>query len=156
MVKTLADHFAETRGAAIQYLGRQLHKSLELAVRTGDSLELRFVRSTESPVQGVGLKCKHCRVGIAGTAAANVALWRDTAPDCVTVNVLNAKNAAQVVLFNQWRDEKHGSTMYHLNNAAIEILKQADGSLLLRCSDGWGAPNFEDLVLEVRVSEARQ
>jgi hypothetical protein len=54
------------------------------------------------------------------------------------------------VFVNQWRDEKFGSTMYRLNNAAMEILPQEDGvSVVMRCSDGWGEPDFDDLVIQL-------
>lgn len=59
------------------------------------------------------------------------------------------EGGARVVITNQWRDEKYGSTMYKLNNAAMEVLDQTDGSLLLRCSDGWGDADFNDLVVQV-------
>ena len=155
MTRTLADRFDEAKGAPIDYSGRSLHKSLKLPVSTGDSLELRFLRSSDRPVQGVGLKCENCRVKIAGIVAASAALWRETASDHVAIDIVNARNAAQLILFNQWRDEKHGSTMYHLNNAAMEIVEQPDAALLLRCSDGWGEPDFQDLVVELRVKTAR-
>jgi hypothetical protein len=54
-------------------------------------------------------------------------------------------------VLDQWKDMKYGSTMYRLNDAAMQIDHGADGSLLFKCSDGWGQPDFGDLIFEVRM-----
>jgi len=154
MSETLSKRFEAANGATIFYEGRELHRSLVLPVSRGDSLDLRFVRSTERPVQGFGIKCERCQVKVADTLATNVALWRDTAPSEITINVAKAKPGARILIRNYWRDEKYGTTMYYLNNAAIEIVYRADGVIVLHCSDGWLGPDFEDLVAEIRVRSA--
>jgi hypothetical protein len=150
---TFADRFECTKGAPIQHEGRELHTSLTLQVASGDTIAITFLHTTDRPVQGIGIKCEKCEVSIAGTTSRSIGLWTDTAPRDVTIKVGKAKAGARLVLVNQWRDEKYGSTMYRLNNAAMEIVQQPDGSILARCSDGWGEPNFNDLVFQAIPSK---
>jgi hypothetical protein len=146
-MQTFAEQFAATKGGPIHYDRRELHWTYWLAVNGGDEIALRFLRSADSPLQGIGIKAEKCHVQVANVTAKSLGLWTDTAPKDVLLRVVKAKRGARVGFFNQWRDEKYGSTMYHLNNAAMEIQPQPDGSALLRCSDGWGEPDFNDLVL---------
>lgn len=150
-MQTFTERFEAANGGPIQHEGRELQKSFSLPVKKGDSFELRFLRAAERPVQGLGLKCEGCKLMIADTVAASIALWTDTAPESVSIQVVKAKPGARVIIFNQWRDEKYGSTMYHLNNAAMEIVPQPDGWITLRCSDGWGDPDFNDLIAALRL-----
>ena len=150
---TFTDQFESTNGAPIQYDGRELHAKLVLAAANGDTIALRFLRSADRPVQGIGITCEHCEIRVAGTMAKSIGLWTDTAPKAVTLEVVKAKTGARVIFFNQWRDEKDGSTMYRLNNAAMELVPQPDGSILARCSDGFGEPDFNDLVFQLTHRE---
>lgn len=146
-MQTFAEHFAAANGGPIQYERRKLYWTYWLTVKEGDEISLRFVRAIDSPVQGLGIKTEKCHVQVADTTAKSIALWTDTAPKEVNLRAVKAKAGARIGLFNQWRDEKYGSTMYHLNNAAMEVQAQPDGSFLIRCSDGWGEADFNDLVL---------
>jgi len=148
-MQTLRDLFDIAGRGPIHFEGRELRASLVFDVTKNDKVNLRFQRATDSPVQGLGVECRKCELRIANTVAKNLALWTDTAPKEVLLEVVRAKPGATITIFNQWRDEKYGSTMYHLNNAAIEVVAQADGSVLLRCSDGWGEPDFDDLVVSL-------
>ena len=134
------------KGVPIRYGGRDLYRAYRLEVREGDTLSIRFLKNVDRPVQGIGLKCHKCKLQVAGTEAANLALWVDTAPPTVVVRIAKAKPGATVLVSNLWRDEKHGTTMYYINNAAMDVVAQPDGSLLFRCSDGWLGPDFGDLV----------
>ena len=146
---TFADQFQSTNGAPIRYDGRELHAKLNLQVKNGDTIELRFLRSAERPVQGIGITCGKCEIRVASTTAKRIGLWTDTALRTVTLEVVKAGTDAHVIFFNQWRDEKYGSTMYRVNNAAMELVPQPDASILVRCSDGWGQPDFNDLVFQI-------
>jgi hypothetical protein len=151
-MQTLADRFDEAGGDAITFEGRELRRDFTLPVANQAALIIEFLKYTDHPIQGLGLKAERCSIAVAGTIAKNIGLWTDTAPRRVELRVQRAGKSAAIRFFNQWRDEKYGSTMYHLNNAAMEVEQQPDGSFLLKCSDGWSTPNFEDLV--VRVSQA--
>ena len=138
-------------GQPIEYEGRRLHWTYTIAVTKEAMLTLLFLRAAERPVQGIGIKAEKCRLEIAGTRGTDIALWADTAPRRVPMRVSNPRNGALLRFWNQWRDEKHGTTMYRLNNAAMEVLPQPDGSVLFRCSDGWLGPDFDDLVFQTEM-----
>jgi hypothetical protein len=149
MGETLADLFDSANGRPICWHGRTLIPKYSVPVDSGDAFRMRFLGSVPSPVQGMGLHAENCSIRVASVVAKDIALWRDTAPDVVEFSIVRVKKGARVILTNQWRDEKYGSTMYRLNNAAIEVVPQDDGSVILRCSDGWGEPDFESLVVQL-------
>ena len=151
-MQTLADRFDAAEGGVITFEGRELRRDLRMPVQSDTTFVVEFLKSTSRPVQGLGLKAKNCSLVVTGTKGRSIGLWTDTAPRRVEVRVENVRTDAVIRFFNQWRDEKYGSTMYHLNNAAMEIDQQPDGSFVLKCSDGWSSPNFEDLV--VRIAQA--
>jgi len=150
---TFAELFDAAQGTSIRYQGRELHATYDVAVSQGQTITLRFLRSTHRPVQGVGIACHNCQIAIGETEAKNIALWTDTAPADVVLTITKAKSGARVTFVNQWRDEKFGSTMYRLNNAAMEILPGPNGLLDFRCSDGWGAADFNDLIFQLQLGE---
>jgi len=150
--RALADLLSKSEGGTIEVDGRSLRATHSVTVSEGASLRLVFLRSASAPVQGLGLHGVNCSLKIGGVTNKDLALWCDTAPRNVTCDVVNVKAGARVEITNQWRDDKYGTTMYKLNNAAMEVLEQADNSLLLRCSDGWGDADFNDLVVQVFVA----
>ena len=152
-----AAHWTEAPHDVIEYEGRKLRPHCVLAVSPGDSIEIRFERFTSRPVQGLGVALTGRRgaLEVASTRARQLALWTDTAPHQVSCRVVGVAPGTTLKITNQWRDEKYGTTMYSLNAAAMEILHETDGSVLLRCSDGWGTdPSFDDLVVRLRHAPA--
>jgi hypothetical protein len=147
---TFTQRFDAANGGPIEYEGRQLHAAHTLSVAEGDRIALQFLHSIDRPVQGLGVKCEKCEIAVAQAVAKSLALWTDTAPPDVELQIVKAGKGARVTFFNQWRDEKYGTTMYRLNNAAMDIVPQDDGSDVLRCSDGWGEQvDFNDLVVKL-------
>lgn len=146
---SLTDLFKSAAGTSINVDGRQLHQNFSLQVSEDDLIVISFLRSSDRPVQGLAINAQHCHIQVADTRARKIALWLDTAPERVELRVLKAKRGASLSIFNLWRDEKYGSTMYRLNNAAMQIDAQQDEVFLVRCSDGWGEPDFNDLVFQL-------
>ena len=67
----------------------------------------------------------------------------------------NARKPVQLIIYNVWRDEKYGTTMYGLNAAAMVVQQPRADEWTLACSDGWGVePDFSDLVVRL-VHERR-
>lgn len=60
-----------------------------------------------------------------------------------------AKGVRSLRIWNAWRD--NDLTQAWLGNAGMRVIPGEGGSLTLRCSDGEGEPDFDDLVAEVRV-----
>lgn len=54
------------------------------------------------------------------------------------------------MISNQWR-RPDGVEDEWTNNAGM-VVEESDRCVLLRCSDGIGAPTFDDLVAEVRLT----
>jgi hypothetical protein len=149
--------FMESNGEPISYQGRTLRDAYELSVTEGERLEIAFERATPSPVQGIGIgaNAKGVQLETNDQKGKQFVLWADTAPPRVEILVRKAKPNTPLRIWNVWRDEKYGMTMYGVNAAAIEVCDQSDGSVLLRCSDGWKGPDFEDLHVAVRRLPAR-
>ena len=148
---TLADEFKRTNSKSIVYEGRTLIRSYELPVEVGDKVCLTFVRFAKSPVQGIriSMREKGCTLELAAAGAADFVVWTDTAPRQVEVTVRKAKGKCHLMLWNVWRDEKYGTTLYGLNNAAIHVVEESPTQAVLNISDGWLGPDFEDLVVRV-------
>jgi hypothetical protein len=148
---TLKELFTKEKGGPITVDGRQLFSTYVVQVKDGEILKLDFLRSAARPVQGISLTAKRCQLEVSGSAGGGIELWTNSAPKHVELKVVRAKSGATVDIVNQWIDEKYG-TSRQVNNAAIEIEKQADDTLLLRCSDGVGETDFDDLVFQLVVS----
>jgi hypothetical protein len=140
------------RGEPIQFEGRTLWSAHWADVARDQQVVVSFERFTDKPVQGlmVAGRKRSLQLEVAGRRADQFVLWTDTAPREVSVRVVKAAPGDQLGFWNVWRDEKHDSLMYGLNAAAIHVSREADGSVLLNCSDGWRGPDFEDLVVRLR------
>ena len=155
--------FKESDNRPIEWEGHWLYPFLSLHVSRGDFLDISILRSAKAPIQGLSLSATSRKVELEtnGTSGRSFALWSDTAPKHTRVKVLRpVRSSAEIMIRNIWRDEKYGATMYALNAAAIQIDQQGDNEWVLRCSDGWGTPDFNDLIVLVRhvrsaLSEAR-
>lgn len=149
--------FSQSGGAPIEWEGVLLHRTLRVGAKRGDHFELSFVRFTEHPVQGlaVGSKDRNVQMECAGTKSHDFVLWTDTAPKHVAISVLKpVRKHAEIVIYNVWRDEKYGTTMYGLSAAAMQIVPHGQNEQIIRCSDGWLGPDFNDLVVLLRVVPA--
>jgi hypothetical protein len=153
MPADFAAQFEKSSGKPIEFNGRVLYPRFSIDVIRGDRLEISFLRFTETPVQGLSLGSENRNLDLecGGTRGHSFALWTDSAPKHIAVDIIRPVRAAvQLDIRNIWRDEKYGSTMYGLNAAAIQVESQDNGEFVLRCSDGSGEPDFNDLVALVR------
>src|SRR5262245_43870834 len=149
---TLSELFDASEARHIHWNGYELARDLVVKVGKGDEVHIRFLRSCDVPVQGIGITGKSCQLEISGTRSAHIGLWRDTAPAEVILRVATARSGATITFFNQWRDEKHGTTMYHVNNAAMQIEQESPNVFLVRCSDGWGPVDLSDLEFRIALN----
>jgi hypothetical protein len=149
---TFSEAFIANKGAPIPYGSSVLHWTYWIAIHADDNIEIIFERFKELPVQGICIAAENATLNIVGSPSPKFVLWTDTAPRHVTVRVVHAGADARVSIFNVWRDEQHGSMMYRVNNAAMQIQPQDDGSVVLRCSDGYGVEHvdFDDLVIRLQ------
>lgn len=150
-MSSLQDEFDRVDGRPIEYRGRTVCLSYWVKLTGRSRLTIRFLRAVVAPPQGLGLTAEACQLSVGRTSTRHMVLWRDTAPDTVHVEVTDTQPGARIGIMNQWRDEVYGTTLLGLNNAAMDVQPQLDGSLLMRCSDGCAGPDFNDLVVECRV-----
>lgn len=88
--------------------------------------------------------------------AKHITLWRDTAPKEICVVVVAKKNA-RLRVWNIWRDAINGQdvTQAWLRNSGMRIEPSGRPSeTVLRCSDGVGPVDFDDLVVGLKAFPA--
>ena len=149
--------FAASHGKPIEFGGQVLHLALNLAPDAMSRLHILFESSVSRPVQGLRIsarKPKH-KLRVQDTTARHLVLWRDTAPKHTEIELPSTRQPVPIVIYNVWRDEKYGTTLYGLNAAAMRVTEEGLGKWLLECSDGWGTDaNFSDLVARVVIEPA--
>jgi hypothetical protein len=143
------ERFIAARGGPIRHADRELIWTYQLHVSTRDIVRVRFRDYVRDPVQGLAIDCADCEVRIAEQAGTKFQVWTDSAPESFAIHVWRAKPGAQLKFFNVWGDASHSPMMYRLNNAAILVESQGTAEAVLRCSDGMGELQLDDLVVEI-------
>lgn len=144
--QNLSSLFAQARSNRIDLDG-PLFALLELP-HTLKGLTIEFVSTESAFRQGLSIKVRGGIAQINQVSAGTFALWTDTAPKVVDVDLRWTKKARRALqLWNIW--EINGITHAWLGNAAMRIDKQDEKSWLLHCSNGLGEPNFDDLVARI-------
>lgn len=140
--------FAEQQASQIDWNG-PLFSLYELSSEaTRLTVEIRSVGSALR--QGVRVKVRGGQLEIDGVEATDFALWHDTAPSQVQINIRwKGKGPRSLRIWNSW--EHNGVAHAWLGNAGMRIEEVEAGRYLLHCSDGEGEPEFDDLVVGVKV-----
>lgn len=116
---------------------------------TIEHLSVRFIAAKPDLRQGINIRLQGGVAYINRVPGNNFVLWADTAPNVVEISIeWKSRTRRSLQVWNVW--DTNGVTQAWLGNAAMKVDRD-DENWLLRCSDGIGQPNFEDLV--VRVSE---
>lgn len=149
MPETLADLFANAQSPVVDWQGAPVFAAYEFA-SVPEDLTVEFIASKSSPVQGLRMKIRGGVLTVNEVETDDLLLWRDTAPDYVTVHVRARKGTrASLKVWNVWRGGMDVVQAW-LGNAGMRVEESGVGQeLLLRCSDGEGPPAFDDL--EVRL-----
>ncbi|WP_294287983.1 hypothetical protein [uncultured Sphingomonas sp.] len=155
MTQALADLFADAQSPQLVWDGEMAYAIYEVSPAP-ETLTVEFLNAINAPVQGLTLKVNGGVLDVNGTESPEMLLWRDTAPDTVVVRVKSEPGARTACkLWNIWRGSMSGVDVAQawLGNAGMRIEQSGDGNqLLLRCSDGEGPVDFNNL--EVRVTLA--
>jgi hypothetical protein len=148
--ETFSDIFLREHTDLIVVEGREIRRRLVLpGIEPGGVLRVTFERYQTSVPQGINLSTKKGKFEAAGERSADIVLWVDTAPEVVDLRMTN-QVPADVVIWNTWRGWggwPTGSTGY----AGMLVETLNDHSWRLRCSDGVGGPDFDDLVVTVQL-----
>ena len=146
--KTLNERLAESKGEPFEYEGLTVHGIYRCEVHPDDTLQVRFVRWNAMIRQGLQLKINRGRLLVNGQSSKSGVLWMDTAPEVVEIVCQPPKAGATLSLWNTW--ERDGIVHAWLGNAGM-LVEQRDDAVVLKCSDGVGNPDFQDLVVELRL-----
>ena len=140
----LGDLFMEARSNRIEWHGKTVFSMYEMAV-DGPRVWVRILSHIDSPVQGIRITSLQ-RMRILDAESKKFILWADTAPQEFAVDLFGT--APHTVRFsNAWRGP-HASTQSWIGNAGM-LAEQSDELVVLRCSDGEGDPEFNDLTLQI-------
>lgn len=146
--KTLSERFAEQQTNQIDLDG-PLYSLFELPNDISE-FTVRFVSVKSQLPQGLRLRARGGVMTVGSTTTDDLVLWRDTAPDTVQVKVAwKPRGARSLRVWNAWRVRE--VTQAWLGNAGMRVSADEGRVFQLRCSDGEGGPDFQDLVAEVHV-----
>ena len=144
----LAELLSVAAGGPIHWSGKCVHMMYELpGSLTSQGLMIRFAQPSPARPQGLRIRVRGGLIELNGRQLNDVVLWSDTAPDTVFVQFLPAagETSMTVRVWNAWRDTS-GTMQTWIGNAGMLVEPKEDGSTVLRCSDGFGEPSFDDLV----------
>lgn len=60
---------------------------------------------------------------------------------------------AVLQIWNIWRDH-NGTTQAWIGNSGLKRIEEGVNVVKLSCSDGYGDPNFRNLVVEIHLGDA--
>jgi hypothetical protein len=146
----LAERLAAAHGAPIEVDGKLVHMLFELPPIDVPAQLRIALRAGSARPQAVRLKVREGTLLVSGERADDVVLWSDSAPPVVTASVrpLSAGKPATLRVWNAWRDPA-GTMQAWIGDAGMLVEEPGPGEFVLRCSDGFDAPTFDDLVVRL-------
>lgn len=144
---TLAEQFAESKGAAIHVDGRKVFNMYRRPVSAGQTVTVRARPAMHSPVQGLRIKLAEGVIAIKDQRLKEVVVWLDTAPLDFEFSCRPTKQSTELRVWNCWRDP-NGVMQAWIGNAGM-IAEETGPDVLLRCSTG--VADFEPGQLSVEL-----
>lgn len=142
MKPRLSERFKESRGGPIALDdGAVIHMMHELVTAEGET-GVRIELRTSSPrPQAARLKIRGGRLRIVDELLQDVVLWSETAPATVVATLVpdNDQGPMSLRIWNAWQDDA-GSMQAWIGDAGMVVYEDPDGTIILRCSDGYDAP----------------
>ncbi|GFO55464.1 hypothetical protein GMSM_24710 [Geomonas sp. Red276] len=146
MTKTLSEKFIEAKGQSIEYDGHCLIPILKLKVTDNSVLSIKRVSHKQTVEQGMRIKIDHGDLVLEENTYKDVVIWADHSPEEVTL-VCKAKKKTIVKIWNVW---KYNGVMHAWIGNSGMIVEEKDNQVTLSCSDGTNAPDFTDIVCEIK------
>jgi hypothetical protein len=149
-VTRLAERLAAAHGAPVELDGELVHMTFELPPIDGPA-ELRIaLQAGAARPQALRLKVCDGQLLVNAQLVDDVVLWSDSAPPVVTAGVRphSSDKPATLRVWNAWRDAA-GTMQAWIGDAGMRVEESAPGEVVLRCSDGFDAPTFDDLVVRI-------
>jgi hypothetical protein len=152
--ETLARRFADAQRQTVMWEGLPVYALYELPI-LAETFSVEFVSAKSHPVQGVRLKVRGGMLRVNEMLADDVLLWRDSAPDLVSIRVQRrGRGTPTLRVWNIWRGGLDVVQAW-LGNSGMRVEIGAENSLIqLRCSDGVGQVTFDDLVVRLKLGSA--
>ncbi|MBS0537060.1 MAG: hypothetical protein JSR72_23630 [Proteobacteria bacterium] len=151
MSETLSSRFQKSMGAPIDIDGIILRPSYRLALKGGSHRFLvRRLKAKAFPLQGLRMKAQKGDIEVNGQRLRDVVLWADTSPELVEIAV-SSKNGCELIVWNSWQVD--GLTQAWVGNAGLSVAQDGD-AVTLSCSDGVGAVNLSDLVVQIHPASS--
>ena|ERR1700737_290190 len=153
MQPTLAELFRRSRGAPIEIQGRTVHALFEHRLGGPEVVRVEL-RSNRPRPEGVCFKIVKGNLVINEQRLREAVLWTDTAPGSVRILCQPKGTGAVLKVWNTWKDDQ-GTQHAWIGNAGMLVENTPDG-VILRCSDGIGDIDFDDLIVSLRFEPAAQ
>jgi len=151
MSTKLAERFQANQGAPIEWHGHLIHMMYEVTAPEGSpALQIQFTHTNTQRPQALRLKLRGGNIEINQQRLDDVVLWAEDVPGPVVGQLLPKKPGNPVALrtWNAWRDHT-GAMQAWIGNSGIIIEVPAKGATTLKCSDGFGEPSFDDLIVQL-------
>ena len=160
MTRSLMDRFAASGFKPIEVDGSVVHPMYRTQVREGDTVRVTWLDAQSPRPQGLTLRLRvPGRTGRRGEGgllrvesvdAPTIVLWTESAPPVVEAECVTLQPGAELQVSNRWR-LPDGREDEWLNNYGMKIEAAEGDAVVLHCSDGYGAPAFDDLTVRVDV-----
>lgn len=147
--ETFADRFLASKGHPLSWRGQTVQIAFELEVVRNEDLELTFETSRETPIQGIHVSIDSGTLEVGLQRVKHAVLLRDTAPKRIVIRAHPKRTSGRLRLWNGWKNEQ-GELSSGLGNAGL-VADRVGDEIVLRCSDGIGPPEFDDLVVRIRT-----
>jgi hypothetical protein len=151
MTEPISKLFEEAEATCVDWRGQPLYGLYEMPAPK--RLVIELLRWKSPPVQGLNLKVSGGILCVNDVQAAEMVIWSDTAPKVVNVELrFQSIGKTTLKIWNVWRGKVGGVdvTQAWLGNAGMRI-ERSDSYLSLRCSDGEGPVDFEDLEARITI-----
>lgn len=141
--------FFASKGKPVDYNGRLIQMVDCILVTDGQELQLRFESVASKWRQGVMLSLDGDFTIAGQTIPKRIALWQDTAPPVVHLQVQpkRKRKPGECFVKNVW-DTGNGVVQSWHNGAAM-IVTQLDRGRRYQCNEGLPDDDFDDIVFSV-------
>jgi hypothetical protein len=150
--KNLSELLADARGLPIRFGDFEVRAIYEIPIRDTSTLHISFIHATTTRPQALRIRSESVTLKVRESRVKDAIFWTDSAPREFEVTADPPTTGGSIKLWNEWRD-RAGIQNAWMGNAGM-VVTAKDGVVTLRCSDGVGAPEFDDFVVSIRI-EAR-
>lgn len=144
---SLATSFRSGNNRKIKWHGSPVHSMLQFGVTNGDTISVTRVRASSTRAQALKVSVDKGDLRANSILMTTAAIWTHTSPEQVSVEVVG-RRVRSIDVWNSWSYD--GVDSAWLGNAGIMVESKGD-THTLRCSDGLGEPNFDDLVVRLEI-----